>query len=338
LLPRFLSHALRLFLPAEVRRETDALSAADLVVSMGGGYLNGQPGLDGYQNVFFVLLPALLAQRRDVPVVFAPQSFGPFPGAPQRRLVAHVLRRAALVLVREDVSAVILEECGVPAAQVSRGVDSGFAFAPAKTSEWRARLGVDESTRLVGVTARRWLAPAAQERYERALAATIDSIQASGARVVLIPQVSTDYHGDDDRVVQSRIDEYCMTLPLRIDDRVDYRDLKGVYGECALLIGTRFHSVIFSLTSGVPCVAIEYEHKTRGIMRDLELEEWVLPIAEVTHQRLWSLLEQLEADHEDYAEALRRRLPKYVARAEQLSELLIELLPEQAQDQARVVL
>jgi colanic acid/amylovoran biosynthesis protein len=336
LLPRFLSRALRPVLPAEVRRETDAVSAADLVVSMGGGYLNARPGLDGYQNVFFVLLPALMALRRDVPVVFAPQSYGPFPAAPQRRLVAHVLRRAALVLVREDVSADILEECGVPAAQIRRGVDSGFAFTPAKTPEWRARLGVDATTRLVGVTARRWLAPAAQERYERAVAATIDSIQANGARVVLIPQVSTDYLGDDDRVVGGRIAGYCTTPPLWIDERVDYRDLKSLYGECALLIGTRFHSVIFSLTSGVPCVAIEYEHKTRGIMRDLGLEEWVLPIADVTYPRLWSLVEQLEAGREEYAAALRQRLPEYITQAEQLSELLAELLPKQVPDRAGV--
>lgn len=320
--PEFLSRRLLPLLPTEVRREVDAVSGADLVVSMGGGYLNARPGLDGYQNVFFVLLPALLAHKRKVPVVFAPQSFGPFPAPLQKRLTAHVLRRAALVLAREDVSVDILEECGVPKGQVRRAVDSGFAFAPVTSSDWRARLGVDATARLVGITARQWLAPAAQERYERALAATIDSVQASGARVLMIPQVSTDYLGDDDRIVERRVAGYCTTPLLRIDDRFDHIDLKGVYGECSMLIGTRFHSVIFSLTSGVPCVAIEYEHKTRGIMRDLGLEEWVLPIVDVTHPRLWSLVELLVARREDYLETLRQRLPAYMARAEELPELL----------------
>ncbi len=322
LLPRALGRALTAVFPAEARREAVALAGADLVVSMGGGYLLARPGLDGHQNVFFVTLPALLARRAGVPTVWAPQSFGPFPARAQRRLVGHALRPAALVLAREDVSIGLLDRCGVSGPRVRRAVDSGFAFDPAVTSPWRDRLGVDAGTPLVGMTARRWLPAPAQERYERALATTVDRLQAEGARVVLIPQVTTDYLGDDDRVVERRIAEYCAVPPLRIEESVDYRDLKGVYGECSLLVGTRFHSVIFALTSGVPCVAIEYEHKTRGIMADLGLGEWVIPIAEVSHERLWPLVAALRSDPEPYRAQLRDHLPGYVARAEQFPELL----------------
>ncbi|MFJ2594293.1 polysaccharide pyruvyl transferase family protein [Streptomyces erythrochromogenes] len=322
LLPRSAAGLLRRVLPAEARREADALAGADLVVSTGGGYVLARPGLDGHQNVFFVLLPVLLAQRAGVPVVFAPQSYGPFPSSLQRRLVARALGRSPLVLAREDVSVAQLRGCGLPDAAVTRGVDSGFAFDPPPSSDWRARLGIAPQQRLVGVTARRWLAPAAQDAYERALAATIDAVQATGARVVLIPQVSTDYLSDDDRIVERRIAAHCTAAPLLIEDRVDYRDLKGVYRECALLIGTRFHSVIFSLTSGVPCVAIEYEHKTRGIMADLGLGAHVLAIEDVTHPRLWALVAPLLQDDSGYREQLRRRLPGYVAEAEGFPGLL----------------
>ncbi|MER7844415.1 polysaccharide pyruvyl transferase family protein [Kitasatospora sp. NPDC096077] len=313
---------LRTLLPTEVWREVEAVEAADLVVSMGGGYFNARPGLDGYQNVFYVALPLLLAHRRGVPVVFAPQSFGPFPAPVQRRLAAYVLRRAALVLTREDVSTDILATCGVHGGPVRRAVDSGFAFAPPPRGDWRARLGVGPEVPLVGVTARQWLAAAEQDRYERALAQTIDAVRATGAQVVLIPQVTTDYLGDDDRIVDRRIAGHCATPPLRVDERVDFRELKGLYGECAYVLGTRFHSVIFALTSGVPCIAIEYEHKTRGIMRDLGLESWVLPIAEVSAASLGALVERLRLGREEYLRVLAERLPGYVARAEELPELL----------------
>ncbi|MEV7596903.1 polysaccharide pyruvyl transferase family protein [Kitasatospora sp. NPDC089797] len=313
---------LRTLLPTEVWREVEAVEAADLVVSMGGGYFNARPGLDGYQNVFYVALPLLLAHRRGVPVVFAPQSFGPFPAPAQRRLAAYVLRRAALVLTREDVSTDILARCGVRGGPVRRAVDSGFAFAPPPRGDWRARLGVGPEVPLVGVTARQWLAAAEQDRYERALAQTIDAVRATGAQVVLIPQVTTDYLGDDDRIVDRRIAGHCATPPLRVDERVDFRELKGLYGECAYVLGTRFHSVIFALTSGVPCIAIEYEHKTRGIMRDLGLESWVLPIAEVSAASLGTLVERLRLGREEYLRVLAERMPGYVARAEELPELL----------------
>ncbi|MFF5964050.1 polysaccharide pyruvyl transferase family protein [Streptomyces collinus] len=323
-LPRPLSHVVLRGLPAEARREAAAVTGADLVVSMGGGYVLARPGLDGYQNVFFVLLPALLAQRARVPVVWAPQSFGPFPAAAQRRLVRRVMSRSAVVLAREDVSVGELLGCGLPADRIERAVDAGFAFDPKGRTDWRARLGVDAGERLVGITARRWLAPAAQERYERELARTIDAVQATGARAVLIPQVSTDYLGDDDRVCERRIAAYCTSGPLMVDEVVDYRDLKGLYDECTLLIGTRFHSVIFSLTSDVPCVAIEYEHKTRGIMADLGLGEWVLPIADVTHERLWTLVEPLLKDATPYRTLLDTNLSGYVARARSLPARLRE--------------
>ncbi|MFF8027403.1 polysaccharide pyruvyl transferase family protein [Streptomyces sp. NPDC007896] len=323
-LPRPLRRTLLRALPAEARREAEAVSRADLVVSMGGGYVLARPGLDGYQNVFFVLLPALLAQKAGVPVVWAPQSFGPFPAAAQRRLVGHVMRRSAAVLAREDVSVGELLACGIPEEHIERAVDAGFAFAPGRAVAWRDRLGVAPGERLVGVTARRWLAPTAQDRYERELARTIDAVQATGARVVLIPQVSTDYLGDDDRVCERRIAAHCTSGPLMVDEVVDYRDLKGLYDECGLLIGTRFHSVIFSLTSEVPCVAIEYEHKTRGIMADLELSSWVLPIADVTHERLWALVEPLLEDPGPYRALLDKNLPGYVDRALSLPARLRE--------------
>ncbi|WP_329570977.1 polysaccharide pyruvyl transferase family protein [Kitasatospora sp. NBC_01266] len=322
LLSRPVSRVLRPLLPAEVRREADAVAAADLVVSMGGGYFNARPGLDGYQNVFYVVLPLLLAERRGVPVVLAPQSFGPFPAPAQRRLAAHVVRRAAFALAREDVSVDILAGCGVRGLPVRRSVDSGFAFAPPALGDWRERLGVAAEVPLVGVTARQWLAPEQQQLYERALASTIDTIRAGGSEVVLIPQVTTDYLGDDDRIVERRIAGYCAAPPLRVDDRVDFRELKSLYAECAWVLGTRFHSVIFALTSGVPCIAIEYEHKTRGIMRDLGLEQWVLPIAEVSTASLGTLLARLDAGRGEYLHTLATRLPGYVARAEELPGLL----------------
>ena len=75
----------------------------------------------------------------------------------------------------------------------------------------------------------------------------------------------------------------------------DHRQIKAAYNQLDFLIGTRFHSVIFSLTSGVPCIAIEYEHKSRGIMRELGLEHWVLAIGDVTEARLGRLFDKLVA-------------------------------------------
>jgi hypothetical protein len=55
---------------------------------------------------------------------------------------------------------------------------------------------------------------------------------------------------------------------------------------------------------------------------DLGLEDWALPVAEVTHQNLMRLVQRLQADRQVYVQTLTKRLPGYVSCAEQFPELL----------------
>jgi colanic acid/amylovoran biosynthesis protein len=191
---------------------------------------------------------------------------------------------------------------------------------------------------LVGVTARQWLNRDKQERYERELALFIDEIEGQPPyRAVLIPQVTSNYLADDDRIVEARIADLCRTEPIRIDESLSHHDLKNLYGSCHYLVGTRFHSVIFALTSCVPCIAIEYEHKTRGIMRDLGLAEWVLPIEEVTSNRLIEMACRLEADKVGYMRTLSPSLAECVTRAENVVGVLKTVYKAERRRQAATV-
>jgi colanic acid/amylovoran biosynthesis protein len=330
--PRRLAGLVTPWLPAEARDEVRRVIAADLVVSMGGGYLRGGPGLNGHQNVFFVLLPILIGQRHGTATAFAPQSFGPFCGRWQRWLVRRAVGRAHLVIAREDESLRWLAACGLPAGLARRGVDSGFGLTPARVCpadavNSRAKFGVDPRARVLGMTARAWLPAAQQAAYERSLADVIDHCQRDlGLSVVLIPQVTTDYLGDDDRVVERRIADLCQTDPLVIDGSPGHRDLALLYGELDYLVGTRFHSVIFALIRSVPSVAIAYEHKTTGIMHDLGLQKWVVPIEGVATADMRGLVDRLVDSDAEYRATLRGAVPEYVRRTRDTVDQLRDVL------------
>lgn len=298
------------WLPFSLRGELTAVAGSDVVVSMGGGYLNGRGGMNGYQNVWFVLYPIIFALRHRRGVALASQSYGPFSSKLQRQLVGAVLRRCSLVGVREEVSAAELRSCGLLAADYARVADSGFLFAP------QIRGGARSGK--LGITARNWLPADAQSRYEAELASFIDyASEDKGFEVILIPQVATAYLGDDDRLVNSRIAQLCTgRSPTVVTDCLDAWALKQLYAECEVVVGTRFHSVIFSLSAGVPCIAIEYEHKTRGIMAELGLEEWVIRMEDVASPRLKEMLDALLRSRDDYMTTLASRLPRYVATAQ----------------------
>jgi colanic acid/amylovoran biosynthesis protein len=323
--PRPARAFLRRRLRGELAGEVQAAATSDLVVTMGGGYMYARAGLAGYQNLLFVLLPLAIAEREGVPLACAPQSYGPFATGLQRRLVRLVLERAILVLAREEISVEHLTEAGLAPERIVRAADAGFSFRSEETSTLRADLGVDRSDLLIGMTARAWMDPEAQTAYERALAATIDHLQESGrARVVLIPQVTTNDLTDDDRIVQRRIAGFCRTEPFQVETLRDHYELKAMYGELDMLVGTRFHSVIFALTAGVPCVGIAYEHKTRGIMRELGLEQWVIDIESVTADDLIPLVDRALDGADGYRAELAERMPPYIARADEVVGMLAE--------------
>lgn len=318
LLPAGRGTFLRSSLPAEVQREAELAAECELVVSMGGGYVHGRGGLAGWQNLYFVLLPMLIAQHHQRRTVFAPQSFGPFDGgALQHRLVRSTIAASSLVIAREDKSVTALLGCGVPIEQITRGVDSAFS------------LEVDESDKghtlpagAIGITARQWLPPQEQHRYEVALARTIDLLAERGWSPVLIPQVTASYTADDDRIVERRIADLCATAPTRLNDQLPYDVLFQLYGECEYFIGTRFHSVIFALLHRVPCLAIEYEHKTSGIMNDLGLGDWRIPIEKADEEQLTALADRLLGARESYLAQLDAVLPDYIGRSQLFADQL----------------
>ena len=88
------------------------------------------------------------------------------------------------------------------------------------------------------------------------------------------------------------------------------------------LVGTRFHSVIFALAARVPCIAIGYEHKTRGIMRDLSLDGWVLPAQGLSAAGLYGLFGKLEKHRSDYRAHLDHVIPRYVERGRAITDAL----------------
>lgn len=306
--------------------EVRALDGADLVVGLGGGYLNGSPSLAGTLNVLFLLLPLILAHRLRRPTVLAPQSYGPFGSRVQVAMVRFCLNRVGRVYVREDSSLALLRASGVRVSVLCRGIDSAFALDDRPAPHPAATDGAGHLR--VGITARAWLPGRKQESYERSLAAFVDWLQQSrGATVTLVPQVTSGYQGDDDRIVTRRVASYCATEPAVIEEQLDHVALRTLYGDFDFVVGTRFHSVIFSLTSGTPALAIEYEHKTSGIMGDLGLGQWVMPIEAVTADRLCRRFEDLEAADADYQRHLREALPDYIGRARRFVRVLEESVP-----------
>lgn len=276
-----------------VRTFLQALLDADVVISCGGGYWQDSWGYAVLVHLV-QLVGAILSGK---PVMALGISVGPFKRAFYRWTVAYWLNKYRVIVVRETISLKMLENLRVFKPETTLGTDMAFALLLSesendghkRTPPQPKHISRPSATH-IGVTVRQWAFPGHHDRqqmqknYEQALACALDRlIEELNAHVYFLPQVIAEPHDDDRKVarrVLSLMKESDRTVV--IEDDLPIHDLIFLISSMDLVIATRFHSAILSFLGGVPVVAIEYEHKTSGIMKQMGLDEWVLHIDNVT--------------------------------------------------------
>jgi colanic acid/amylovoran biosynthesis protein len=267
-------------------------------------------------QLFLLLHQVVLARTLGKPTLLPAQSFGPFYGGLQRFAFKTALWGLPSIYPREQKSADLLHAYGFDLPADHSVADAAFLFTPEQRPKmsnpfpetWKGR-------KVVGITVRQWLDKHEQDQYEAAIAGLCQHILDTGYAVVLIPQVTSDFHGDDDRLVGIRISSYMLDSAFffNLDHDFDVHEIYAIYASLDLLVGTRFHSVIFALRSNVPAMAIEYEHKTSGILTNLGLADWYLRIEGLQAHELIAMFGRLDEQRSAYLTQLARALPDYVA-------------------------
>lgn len=261
----------------------------DVVVSAGGTYL-----VDNYRilpKVFEFLLVLALGR----PLVLFTQSMGPFRSRRDRAILGWVLRRAALVMVRDERSRREALALGAREDRVVRCPDAAFALAD--KADARAPRPIANPPR-IGVSVRDWPffgegGADGMARYLDAVAGFIRrAVETDDASVTLISscQGIGEYWTDDSRTAEFVL----QRLPphIRANVQVDsaFRrptELIDRIGSFDCVVATRMHMAILSLCAGRPVVPIAYEFKTRELFGGLRFDVPVADIETVTAAGLY---------------------------------------------------
>ncbi len=296
------------WLPRDAREFVQAITEADLAISCGGGFWSDNVRRALYLHLYQVILALLVG----APVICLGQTLGPFRSRWRGRLTGWVLDRTDAVVLREHESLPVARAIKIRPDKVWLGADMAFALSAAVSgSADPSRPGRELQ---VGVTARAWLFPksadprTAQLEYERELAKAIDLlIERHNCRVTFLPQVIGP-GSDDDRIIEQRIlgQLRYRAQAVLLDEDLSPEELIRYIRNLDFVIATRFHSAIFSMLAQVPVVAIAYEHKTTGIMAHMGLDEWVIPIEDVTATRVTQLFNRLVQDGKEVRAQLQR--------------------------------
>lgn len=319
-------------IPKRLRATFQAISCADLVVSPPGGYFYS----DGRgRNLALSLSMPMVAVCLGKPLYLLPQSIGPFSHTWERLLTGWLVKRARLILVREEISIHHLSLCGIQKERVRQFPDMAFAYQgalPQRGKDFleKLNLSLEKDRPLVGVTLMDWGQQYQgfrdQDRYERALIALIHHLHAqSSGKVLLLSQCRGPTDSENDHLVALRIFHELAALKdfiLMVEDPIQTSLLKAVIGQLDILIGTRMHSNIFALSQGVPVIAIGYLHKTQGIARSVGLEEWVVDINQINGEGLVDKYERLYQLKSQVRTHLHRMMPRLTGQIEQVGLLV----------------
>ncbi|GAB4580205.1 MAG: polysaccharide pyruvyl transferase family protein [Anaerolineales bacterium] len=307
-----------------LRATLQAYFDADLIVSKPGGFLYSSGlGLTLWIAVYVMML-AIWAGK---PLYIYPQSVGPLKYGWEQALIRWLVRHARIFMVREAISCLELEKCGVKPDQVRLTIDTAFDFQVAgDAGEWfKARGFPLDQTPVMGITAIQWSAQSkgfqAQTQYENAIAsAARHFIQTYGGKVILFTQAWGPSESQDDRPAARRIAGHLTDLTehlLLLDEPLSPALLKTLYGRMDVFLGTRMHSNIFALSQEVPVLAIGYYHKTLGIMKMLNLQDWVIEIGQIEESALLARFDQLWANRASLKDLISQKVRRLIQEAAQ---------------------
>ncbi|EGL72723.1 colanic acid biosynthesis pyruvyl transferase WcaK [Cronobacter sakazakii] len=286
----------------------------DAIIQVGGSFFVDLYGTPQFEHA----LCAFMAQK---PLFMVGHSVGPFQEPQFNQLANYVFGHCDALILRETVSLDLMKKGQIDTSKVELGVDTAWLVehhnddfvASYAVQHW---LDVAARDKTVAITLRE-LAPfdkrlgTTQQAYEQAFANVVNRIIDEGYQVLALSTCTgIDSYNKDDRMVALNLSKLVKD-PSRfhvVMDELNDLEMGKILGACELTVGTRLHSAIISMNFGTPAIAINYEHKSAGIMQQLGMPEMAIEIRHLLDGSLQAMvgdtLGQLPAINERLATAV----------------------------------
>lgn len=298
------------FLNKDQKKTYNAFTELDGLFVKGGGFLHSYGSIIDPYIMYFQLFDIFLAKKYKLPVFILPNSIGPLRNRFAKKIVLKALKYANVVYVRESTSLDYLESEGVNAL---KSPDLGFYLKPSKRDfkNYLHGKGIPVGyKKCIALTLRPYRFDGKQNAnklYENYLTQIknfiLDSLS-KGMNVTLIAHtIGPSAHENDSiplKEIFSSIKPHEDLIYLN-DRNLNSEEMEKIYSYYDLVVGTRFHSVIFALNVNTPALAIAYGgNKATGIMNDMNLSKFVVPIENPESSKLIELTNIILNDTEGY--------------------------------------
>jgi len=166
-----------------------------------------------------------------------------------------------------------------------------------------------------------------QEKHIEDFRNIVNYIKKLDYEIVFVPHnlmsINPSLYNCDLKVSEKIIDALQMDNIHLVSQDIDVYNLKGIIANAILHIGARYHSVIASLSTGVPTIAFSWHEKYKDIMRMYNMENYVYD-EKSNIKYIYGLIDKLLDNREKYSIILKNSQKKLNKDIDRNIELFME--------------
>lgn len=254
----------------EITEFVRAVADMDGIVIAGGGNMNSTYGWLLYERAAY----ALIAKAHGIPLVISGQSVGPVLTEADAETLQNMLSAAQLVGMREKSSYAWAQSRGIEANHI---VDDATFYIHQKRS-LPGRPTVDLPEHYICATF-----AGLNPGQARTVGQLLDDMYRDyGLRTVFLPHMGVPLEGGHDVDTHAEIASHMFSDPVQLPV-VHTDDAVQVHRGAFITFSTRYHPGVFSLSAGVPFVALLpdafTDMRVRGMMEQYGAENYAIPLS-----------------------------------------------------------
>lgn len=301
------------------------IKRCDVVFDTSGG--DSFSDIYGNNRIFHQMLPKKLVIKAGVPLVLTPQTIGPFKSIVWKQLAKQILRRSELAFTRDSISYKVSSDL-VDERQIYEVTDMAMVLPVNRevsldSAHKRFRVGLNVSGLLYngGYTGNNQFQTIVD--YQKLIHEMIEYFINQQCEVHLIPHVIANGIESDNKVCEKLIKEYGF---LRYSGEFsDPMTAKGYISQMDLFLGSRMHSTIAAISTGVPVIPLSYSRKFEGLFSSIGYD-YCVNLAQKDNNDVLTILKydyehisEIRAATEATKEQIGKKTEKYL---DKISELL----------------
>ena len=284
-------------LNSEISKILEAYKSADVIIDIWGIIFADSMG-GGFVSRAFEGLHLLIGKLLKKLVIKYTADMGPFRRRWNRLFAKFYLNKIDLILARGEITRKCLIELGITTS-IYVCPDTAFLLKASPNQKINEVLSKEKLKKkvIVGMSVSNTVARKERDKnqYSITMAQTADYlIKNLNAFVVLIPNDIFPNTHDDVYVakkIYKKINE--KEEVMLITEEYHANELKGIIGECDLLIGARYHSIVAALSMCIPTIAIAWHHKYHQVMGLVGQEKYVCDIETLNFTELQAMIDSL---------------------------------------------